>query len=265
MLRPIALAGFVVLFPTIVQAQERATMPAVSHSMAAAPRVVARAPQPLVVRTPQPVVAQAMPGARIVVRTGTAQPRTAPTARIMRRPVSTPRIINADDTVFDSDFIPVPGLGFDIPHLAATRGPEAVGAGRHRRQFPFFFPFFNGGFFVPSTPVIVEEAPAPEAQQPEAREAEVPDAARRVRAFPSEPAPAPAVETPSPAPREADEFVFVRRDGTVFFAVAYAWENGVLRYITGEGLRRSVAKDALDLDATQQLNEQRGLNFRSPA
>jgi hypothetical protein len=39
----------------------------------------------------------------------------------------------------------------------------------------------------------------------------------------------------------------------------------VLRYITGEGWRRSVAKDALDLDRTQQLNEQRGLNFRGPA
>jgi len=29
-------------------------------------------------------------------------------------------------------------------------------------------------------------------------------------------------------PASDGEFVFVRRDGTVFFAVAYAWENGVL-------------------------------------
>jgi hypothetical protein len=54
----------------------------------------------------------------------------------------------------------------------------------------------------------------------------------------------------------------VRRDGTVFFAVAYAWENGTLRYVTSEGLRRSVAHETLDLSATQQFNEQRGLNFR---
>jgi hypothetical protein len=59
--------------------------------------------------------------------------------------------------------------------------------------------------------------------------------------------------------------VFVRRDGTLFFATAYAWENGTLRYITPEGLRRTVTRDKLDLDATQQFNDQRGLSFRSPA
>jgi hypothetical protein len=58
--------------------------------------------------------------------------------------------------------------------------------------------------------------------------------------------------------------VFVRRDGTLFFAVAYSWESGNLSYVTQEGFRRSVPRDALDLDATQQFNEQRGLNFRIP-
>jgi hypothetical protein len=57
----------------------------------------------------------------------------------------------------------------------------------------------------------------------------------------------------------------VRRDGTVFFAVAYAWENGTLRYVTSQGLRRTVTQDALDLDATRQFNEQRGLTFQLPA
>jgi hypothetical protein len=74
-----------------------------------------------------------------------------------------------------------------------------------------------------------------------------------------------AAETASPAASDNDEFVFVRRDGTVFFAVAYAWEKGTLRYITSQGLRRTVTQDALDLDATRQFNEQRGLNFHSPA
>jgi hypothetical protein len=75
---------------------------------------------------------------------------------------------------------------------------------------------------------------------------------------------APEVEAANPA-RENDEFVFVRRDGTVFFAVAYAWENGTLRYVTSEGLRRTVKQDALDMGATQQFNEQRGVIFRAPA
>jgi hypothetical protein len=77
--------------------------------------------------------------------------------------------------------------------------------------------------------------------------------------------PAPAPETASSALPNNNEFVFVRRDGTVFFAAAYSWENGALRYVTSQGLRRTVKQDALDLSATQQFNEQRGLNFRSPA
>jgi hypothetical protein len=69
----------------------------------------------------------------------------------------------------------------------------------------------------------------------------------------------------SAAPTDNDQFIFVRRDGSVFFAVAYAWDNGTLRYVTNEGLRRTVTQDALDLNATQQFNEQRGLTFRLPA
>jgi len=163
-----------------------------------------------------------------------------------------------------ADFIPVPGLGFDTAHLAATRGPEAVGAGRHRRQQPIFFPFIDGGFFLSTQPVVVEEAAAPGTGQEENEVSEAAEAPRRARVF--EPAPvAPRVEEASAVPREAEEFVFVRRDGTVFFAVAYAWENGTLRYVTSEGLRRTVTREALDLDATQQFNEQRRLNFRLPA
>jgi hypothetical protein len=75
---------------------------------------------------------------------------------------------------------------------------------------------------------------------------------------------APPVEAASSATPDDEQFVFVRRDGTVFFAVAYAWEKGTLRYITSQGLRRTVTQDALDLDATRQFNEQRGLNFRLP-
>jgi hypothetical protein len=205
-----------------------------------------------------------MPGAGILARTGTAHPRTAATTvRITKRSAGTRRHIEAGDTAFASDFIPVPGLGFDMAHLAATRGPEAVGAGRHRHQGPLFFSFFDGGFFLPTLPVVVEEAAVPAAQQEVGAEAEVVQAPRRARVIPS--APAPEVEAAGAVQREPEEFVFVRRDGTVFFAVAYAWENGVLRYITSEGLRRSVARETLDLNATQQFNEQRGLNFRLPA
>ena len=65
--------------------------------------------------------------------------------------------------------------------------------------------------------------------------------------------------------RESEQYVFVRRDGTLFFAVAYSWDNQTLRYITQEGFRRSLTREALDLAATRQFNEQRGLNFTLPA
>ena len=51
----------------------------------------------------------------------------------------------------------------------------------------------------------------------------------------------------------------------MFFAVAYSWDQGSLRYVSSEGLRRTVSREALDLDATQQFNEQRGMTFRAPA
>ncbi len=75
----------------------------------------------------------------------------------------------------------------------------------------------------------------------------------------------PGLGAPAPLPRNAAEYVFVRRDGSLLFAVAYSWDNGTLRYVTRDGVRRSVTQDALDMDATQQFNEQRGLNFRLPA
>jgi hypothetical protein len=62
-----------------------------------------------------------------------------------------------------------------------------------------------------------------------------------------------------------EQYVLVRQDGGLVFAVAYTWENGTLRYITPDGLRRTIRRDALDLNATQQFNEQRGLDFRVPA
>ncbi len=255
MVRWIVLAGFAASFPIMAQGQGRGMMAAGAHSSAVAPRVTTHAAQP--------AVAQAMPGARMVVRSGTVRARTAtPTARIIRRPNGTRRRIDVDDITIPSSCGTVPGLGFDQPHLAATCGPAAVGAVRHRRQAPFFFPIFDGGFFLPSSPVIVEEGAAP-APQPEATDEEAADVPERRKV--SQGAPARAAETASPAPQEAEQFVFVRRDGTLFFAVAYVWENGALRYITSEGFRRTVAQDALDLAATQQFNEQRGLNFRLPA
>jgi hypothetical protein len=68
-----------------------------------------------------------------------------------------------------------------------------------------------------------------------------------------------------PLPPEQSEYVFVRRDGSLIFAVAYSLINDRLQYVTAEGLRRTIPLNTLDFAATQQFNEQRGVSIRLPA
>jgi hypothetical protein len=162
------------------------------------------------------------------------------------------------------NFSDVPGLGFDYPHLAAVSGNRRFHGGRFGGGFPFGF----GGFLL-SPPVIADEGAAVDSQVAEddfVDDAPLPQQfpPRRTRA--SRPPSEPQAESAPPAPvPDVEQYVLVRRDGTLVFAVAYAWENGTLRYVTPDGLRRSIGRDALDLNATQQFNEQRGINFRVPA
>src|ERR1700726_1266294 len=163
-----------------------------------------------------------------------------------------------------TDFQNVPGLGFDYPHLAAISGNRQMQDGRFDGESPFGF----SGFLLTS-PIIAEDAPAAEPQAPTTQD-ELADDAPDVQRSPrhsraSRAASEPEAQT-TPSPQEdVEQYVFVRRDGGLVFAVAYSWENGTLRYVTPEGLRRSIGRDALDLNATQQFNEQRGVDFRAPA
>ena len=159
------------------------------------------------------------------------------------------------------NFNDVPGLGFDFPHLAAVSGNRRFGHG----GFGFGFPFGFSGFLL--SPPIIDEGAVADSQVAEDDFADDPTpqqyAPRRSRA-PRPPSEPQAESAPAPVP-DAEQYVFVRRDGSLVFAVAYAWENGTLRYVTPDGLRHSIGRDALDLNATQQFNEQRGINFRIPA
>ena len=155
----------------------------------------------------------------------------------------------------------VPGLGFDFPHLAAVNPRHGRGRGGFGEDVPFGF---GGGFLM--SPEIVENPQAVEGAQQAAPEDSAAgngigvDGARdsqRSYVPRTNPAPEPPVDT--------SEYVFVRRDGGLLFAVAYSWDNGTLRYVTRDGVRKTVTQDALDLNATQQFNEQRGLSFRVPA
>ena len=251
-----AVAMIVLAIPALAAAQHRGgmagpVMAAPFHGGAVISRAAA-AP----VRSPMRVASGTQSAARI----------GAPALRTRSNGV---RIIHRNNSGFGSngtDFQNVPGLGFDYPHLAAVSGNHR----RHGSGFGGEFPFGSGGFlFGPS--VIVEEVPAAE-PQPAVVEDQVADDApevqrppRRARASRDASEPQPE-STLAPAPQpDPEQFVFVRRDGGLVFAVAYSWDNGTLRYVTPEGLRRSMGREALDLNATQQFNEQRGLNFRVPA
>jgi hypothetical protein len=256
MVRQIIFAGFVVILPAGVHAQGRGGMATGAHSFTAAPRVGVG------VQAPRTGSAQAMSGTRTVSRGGVARARTAIPATRSTRPQVTTRRRNDNDAIgHRSGCSSAPGFGFDEVHLAATCGSGT--GGLRRGGLPFFSPFFGSGFYVPDSSAGVDEGSAADTPQPEVTDADVRERSRRYRV--AEAVTEPAVEVSSATPTDNDEFVFVRRDGTLFFAVAYAWENGTLRYITSHGLRQIVTQDALDLDATRQFNEQRGLNFRSPA
>jgi len=54
------------------------------------------------------------------------------------------------------------------------------------------------------------------------------------------------------------EFVFVKRDGSRFYAAAYIVLKDKVQYVTREGLCHSVTLDSLDPDATHKFNEERG-------
>lgn len=165
---------------------------------------------------------------------------------------------------FLPDFTGVPGLGFDYVHYAAVH-PGWNRRGVRGGAYLGYYPFFDSGFLLPYPQSYVggapDEPPVYESQGPDSYDAPGDSGANSghygARAVSSYD----VVVTPQ-EPSQA--YVFVRRDGTLFFAVAYSFESGNLCYVTQEGLRRSVTRDSLDLDATQQFNEQRGLSFRIP-
>jgi hypothetical protein len=207
---------------------------------------------------------------------GTPGVITASRGTGMARPVSRANS-SIDRPASLPDFTGVPGLGFDYVHLAAVH-PQQSGRHGFRNRNTGFFPFFDSGFLLPygygygysdtsaDDTYASNAVSAPQYSADAANDAQnAPSDDRRTSSrygLQAATAPYDVVVTPQ---KQSEQYVFVRRDGTVFFAVAYSWQAGNLFYVTQDGLRRSVTSDVLDLDATQQFNEQRGLTFRAPA
>jgi hypothetical protein len=235
-------ATLTLIVPVVASAQHRGGMAMASPTIAVAPRGISSA---AVARVP----AGTHPATSVAHRTrvtGTPSRNTSVDSGLTNLPV----FPNQTD---------VPGLGFDYPHLAAVNPRH----GRERSGFGQSVPFGYGGYLF-SSPEMMVENPQQEAQQGPPDETAANSAAPDDERGPqrqyfqrSSPAPEPPVDN--------SQYVFVRRDGSLLFAVAYSWDNRTLRYVTPDGVRKSVAQDSLDMNATQQFNEQRGLSFRVPA
>ena len=164
----------------------------------------------------------------------------------------------------------VPGLGFDFTHLAAINrnlGARALidPVTQYRlalaQQFGGVAPLFPFGLpigFGTTQVIIVQQPPVVILQQPSAPE----EAVERVRYIEREVKPEPA--RPAEPPRELNELVLVRRDGTLVFVVAFSKQRDRIIYVTREGIRRSLPLGELDIDATLQMNEERGTTLRLP-
>jgi hypothetical protein len=249
--------------PAIGQAQQRsggamASMSGAHAFVGAAPRAVSHAAPSRPATSARPVVRSAPVSTRIGAAPRASHPTGWNHTTTRRNNFSTDPVF--PNGGFSTDDNPVPGLGFDYPHFFATH-PNA-GHHRFRNDSGFVIPFIDGGFYMPVPMYADQGAPAPQADDSEAA---------------NQPAPAdqsPARDSGSslssrmrsePLPPEQTEYVFVRQDGSLIFAVAYSLINDRLQYVTAEGLRRTIPLNTLDLNATQQFNEQRGVSIRLPA
>lgn len=160
---------------------------------------------------------------------------------------------------FFNQQIPVPGFGFDYEHFFAVH----PNWGMHHPVGGVVLPFFGGGGFYMPVPYYTESTP----QEGEQQTASNVQPGPAQTSYPQESAAPSSTRqnsyTYTPAEPVA-EFIFVKRDGTTFNAVAYTLLKGKLQYVTKEGLRRTVPLDSLDLEATQKSNEDRGTTVDFP-
>jgi hypothetical protein len=127
-------------------------------------------------------------------------------------------------------------------------------------------PLYGGGMYIPIpyyADTGAQEQPVPEG--PEQASNQPPDNGAEQQPAEQEPAAAASSRAPSNNISESlAQFVFVQRDGTKLYAVAYSFLNDKLHYVTKEGVRRSVPVDSLDFDATQKFNEDLGNTINLP-
>jgi len=196
------------------------------------------------------------------------KPTTTAGSPVLPRParpgLSIPGYLPADvfsgQSCYFGDCYPVPGLGFDYEHFFAVH----PNWGKFHPVTGVVIPGWGGGFYYP-VPYYTESTPQ-EAQEEDAyAPAERQESNVRVSAAATEETVPATGRSYSYTPAQpVEEYVFVKRDGTRIFAVAYSFAKDKLQYVTKEGLRRTLPLDVLDYDATMKSNEERGNSVTLP-
>lgn len=205
-------------------------------------------------------------------RTGTHGSPSSTTGTTTTPGSSNAILLNADSGLTLQQLLnPVPGLGFDYPHLAAINRNLDVQAlidpltqlrlaqaERLLRETPAVTPVFFGGFGDSGSQPIEIQQPQPQIivlQQPAPQPAPAVEAA---------PAPEPVAALAPESRPDADQFILVLRDGSQITAVAFSRQDSRIVYITPEGSRRSLAISGLDAAATIRVNEEHGTSLQLP-
>jgi hypothetical protein len=189
--------------------------------------------------------------------------RRASVIQVFPNHVITPNNFFLPSSTLIADQLSVPGLGFDYAHLAAVSGGSgfntpSIRVGRRFHDSGFITPVFFGGY-----PYYPDEGdyPPPQQQQPQVIVIQQP-VPMTAPSGSGDSGNLSAASTPSsiaPSPvRDVGEFVLVRRDGKILFATVYSIVGSDLRYVTPEGIRRTLPMAELDADATRAMNEARG-------
>jgi len=149
------------------------------------------------------------------------------------------------------------------------------GFGDHHRRQGFFPGYYSGYYYpgytyaVPYSPLVLDQPDEEMDDQyqggPTIFDRRGPGPSRNPDQYTENPRPREATSPPAPAPPDADqpETLLVYKDGHTAELQNYAIVGDYLYDLSG-GRRRKIALADLDLKATVQENDDRGIDFRLP-
>jgi hypothetical protein len=196
-----------------------------------------------------------------------AHPVNGHSATAHAKPVAAHKMTSPQSSVV----APTPVLGGSVNSVVGSHGVPSCnrsgslyGLNACQPYTGVVLPFFGGGIYVPVPYYADSGTPDQGDVQEDASNQPTDSNPQDTDQQASTPAPSRYRASSNDIKEKLSEFVFVQKDGSKLYAVAYSFLNDKLQYVTKEGVRRSVALDSLDLDATQKSNEDLGNRINLP-